>query len=66
MSQARRVKRLEIDSGGEREVTHAEWVFWSMRPEEWRRSNDPENLDFIRRWEKSKVRRLVKSLKRSA
>ena len=55
----RRLERLECELGGDREVTHAEWVFWSMRPEEWQRSDDPENLDFLRRWKKSKLCRLV-------
>lgn len=30
-----------------------------MRPEEWQRSDDLENLDFLRRWEKSKLGRLI-------
>ena len=63
-SRARRVWRLESESNRDREVTLEEWIVWSYRPKEWRRSDDPENLDFIRRFEKSELCRLIeKSVK---
>jgi hypothetical protein len=66
MTLKRRLKELEAKHGATDEVTLLEWVLWSMRPEEWQRSDDPENLDFLRRLEKSELHRLVEmSVQRS-
>jgi hypothetical protein len=57
----RRVEKLEAASAGSNEITHEEWVLWSLRPESERCDANPKYLDFCRRFETSSLRRLFEA-----
>jgi hypothetical protein len=58
MNLARRVLRLEAGRSADNEIGLEELIERGQRSKEWRESDDPENLAFLRRWENSRVRRL--------
>jgi hypothetical protein len=57
----RRVEKLEAASSGSDEVSHLEWVLWSLRPESERCDDNPAWVEFSNRFETSSLKRLFEA-----